>query len=157
MMSRLGRSARIHAAWLSFLASAVLVAFLSTLLAFDPARWFGPRVEARPLVVFCAAGLKGPVEAVAREYQEQYGVEVQLQYGGSNTLLASLEVTDRADVYIPADDSYVATARDKGLIAEVLPLARQKPVLAVKKGNPKKVRGLDDVISRRLKVAQANP
>jgi molybdate transport system substrate-binding protein len=149
---------RLHSAWLTFLASVCLFAALAALLAFDPAAWFGPRREAsRPLVVFCAAGLKPPVEAAARLYQEQYGVEVQLQYGGSNTLLATLQVSDRADLYIPADDSYAVTAREKGLIDEALPLARMRPVVAVQKGNPKQIRSLDDLLSRDLRVAQANP
>jgi molybdate transport system substrate-binding protein len=149
---------RLHSAWLLFLASIGLFAALVAALAFDPSAWLGPRREtSRPLVVFCAAGLKPPVEAAARLYQERYGVEVQLQYGGSNTLLATLQVSDRADLYLPADDSYVATAREKGLIDEAVPLARMRPVVAVRKGNPKQIRSLDDLLSRDLRVAQANP
>jgi molybdenum ABC transporter molybdate-binding protein len=149
---------RLHSAWLTFLGSVGLFAFLVALLAFDPSAWPGARREAaRPLVVFCAAGLKPPVEAAARLYQQEYGVEVQLQYGGSNTLLATLQVSDRADLYIPADDSYAVTAREKGLIDEALPLARMRPVVAVRQGNPKQIRSLDDLLSRELRVAQANP
>jgi molybdenum ABC transporter molybdate-binding protein len=135
-----------------------LVVVLSGFLAFDPQTWFGrKRTRGQAIVVFCAAGLKAPVEAVAWEYQQQYGVEIHLQYGGSNTLLAVLEVSNRADLYLPADDSYVHLARDKSLLDEVLPLARMKPVLAVKKGNPNKIRSLDDLLARDLRVAHANP
>lgn len=135
-----------------------MFAALVALLAFDRDAWFGPRRDrSRPLVVYCAAGLKGPVEAVARQYGEAFGVEVQLQYGPSNVLLASLQVNDKGDLYIPADDSYVKTARDKELVAEAVPLATMRPVLAVKRGNPKQVRSLDDLLTRDLRVAQANP
>jgi molybdenum ABC transporter molybdate-binding protein len=152
------RRGRVQTAWLMFLGSAVLLIALGGLLAWDTlAGWLAPRPRGKPLVVFCAAGLKAPVEAVAREYQERFGVEVQLQYGGSNTLLAALAVSDRGDVYIPADDSYVLAARDRGLIAEVLPLATQRPVLAVRKGNPKNITSLDELCARGLRVAQANP
>ena len=96
--------------------SLAVLAALVALLALDPASWFAARPTGNKLVVFCAAGLKAPVARVAREYEEKFGVEVQLQYGGSNTLLASLQVSPLADVYIPADDSYVTLARDKGLI-----------------------------------------
>src|SRR5262249_31793513 len=115
------------------------------------------KARSRPLFVYCAAGLKKPVEALAREYQEAHGVEIQLQYGGSNTLLASMEVSDRGDLYIPAADSYVQAASEKDLIHEVIPLAHMKPVLAVRKGNPKKILSLDDLVKRQLRVAQANP
>jgi molybdenum ABC transporter molybdate-binding protein len=150
------RPARLHLAWLSFLGSAVALVVLVGLLALDHFPWSG-RGKAKPLMVYCAAGLKPPVEAVAREYRERYGVEIHLQYGGSNTLLAALQVSDRGDLYIPADDSYVRTARDKGLVREVLPLARMSPVLAVRQGNPKKITSLDEIPKRHLRVAQANP
>jgi molybdate transport system substrate-binding protein len=137
--------------------SLVVLAALVALLALDPASWFAARPTGNKLVVFCAAGLKAPVARVAREYEEKYGVEVQLQYGGSNTLLASLQVSPLADVYIPADDSYATLARDKGLIAEVLPLASMKPVLAVRKGNPRKLADLDAVLKADVKLSHANP
>jgi molybdenum ABC transporter molybdate-binding protein len=151
------RPARLQVAWLAFLASLVLLGGLVTLLAFDPASWFVPRTKARPLVVFCAAGLRKPVEEAAREYQDNYGVEVQLQYGGSDTLLGQIEVTGRADLYLPADDSYVTSGRDRNLLDESIPLASMRAVLAVKKGNPKQVKSLDDLLTRKLRVAHANP
>ena len=112
---------------------------------------------ARELVVYCAAGLKPPVEAVAREYQEATGVTVQLQYGGSGTLLSNLRVAGKGDLFIAADESYIRAAREFGLIEEVLPLARQRPVIVVRKGNPHGVRGLEDLWTRNLRVELANP
>lgn len=154
------RPARLQLAWLAFLASLILLASLVTLLAFKPFAQDAPPPGTRPLVVFCAAGLRKPVEEAAREYQIVSGVEVQLQYGGSDTLLGQIEVASRThavDLYLPADDSYVHSGRDRGLLDEALPLAAMKPVLAVKKGNPKRITSLDDLIGRKLRVAQANP
>jgi molybdate transport system substrate-binding protein len=153
-MSALRRPARLHLAWLTFLASAVVLALLATLLV-SRIPWIDS--SPRPLLVYCAAGLKPPVEAIAREYEEAYGVEIQLQYGGSNTLLAALQVSGRGDLYLPADGAYVESAREKGLIREVIPLAHMKPVLAVRRGNPKKVRSFDDLLERNLRISQANP
>jgi ABC-type molybdate transport system substrate-binding protein len=82
---------------------------------------------------------------------------VELQYGGSQTLLANAEVSRKGDLYIPADDSYLQAARKKGLAAESLPLARVEPVLAVAKGNPKGIRDLGDLLKPGVKIAQANP
>ncbi len=44
------------------------------------------------LVFYCAAGMQPPVEKIVAEYCEQLGVSVQVQYGGSATLLSQLEV-----------------------------------------------------------------
>jgi molybdenum ABC transporter molybdate-binding protein len=106
-----------------------------------------------PLLVYCAAGLRVPVEATVKSYKG----EIQLQFGGSQTLLANAEMTKKGDLYIPADDSYLALARSKNLIAETIPLARMTPVLAVAKGNPKGVHSLDDLLKADVRLAQANP
>jgi molybdenum ABC transporter molybdate-binding protein len=108
-------------------------------------------------VVYCAAGLRVPVEATAREYEAKYGVKVQLSYEGSQTLLNKLEVARRGDLYIPADESYLPSARQKNLIAEVLPLAQMTPVLAVPRGNPRKLNSLEDVVRSQARLAQADP
>jgi molybdenum ABC transporter molybdate-binding protein len=110
-----------------------------------------------PLIVYCAAGLKPPVERVAAEYERAYGVRVQLQYGGSGTLLSNLRVAGVGDLFLAADASYVETARSNRLVAEVLPLAHLTPVIAVRKGNPRHVRGLADLLRPEVAVALANP
>ena len=111
----------------------------------------------KPLLLFCAAGLKLPVEAVAREYEKTFGVQVQLQYGGSGTLLSNLRITDAGDLFLAADESYIKSARALGLLAETVSLARQRPVIAVARGNPKNIRTLDDLRRPDVRVAMANP
>jgi molybdate transport system substrate-binding protein len=113
--------------------------------------------EAKPLLMYCAAGIKTPVEAVAREYEQMYHVPVQLQYGGSGTLLGNLRVAKTGDLYLAADESYMKSARQFGLLAETIPLARQYPVIAVKSGNPKHIRTLEDLQRADVRVALANP
>ena len=39
-----------------------------------------------PLLVYCAAGIKPPVLQLAQDFEKEYGVKIQLQYGGSGTL-----------------------------------------------------------------------
>ena len=34
------------------------------------------------LVMYCAAGIKAPVEEIAKAYEAEYGVQIQLEYGG---------------------------------------------------------------------------
>lgn len=150
------RRGSLHVAWTAFLGSVLVLGVLVGLLLYDPARPPAPGQE--PLLLYCAAGIKAPVEAVARQYEEEYGVPVQLQFGGSQTLLANIEVSQRGDLYLPADDSYLALARDKHLVAESIPLARMTPVLAVPRGNPKQITSIGDLLARRdIRFAQANP
>ncbi|HEX5273355.1 MAG TPA: substrate-binding domain-containing protein, partial [Gemmataceae bacterium] len=92
--------------------------------------------------------------------EQKYGVPVRPDYGGSQALLARISQAGPdaggADLYLPADESYIRAARDKGLLAETLPLARMRPVLAVAAGNPKKVASLDDLLRPDVRLAQAD-
>lgn len=144
-------------AWVVILASLAAIAILVALLRDrGPAR--GPASdESNPLLVFCAAGIKLPVEAAARDFEKETGERVQLQYGGSGTLLSNLRVARAGDVYVPADQSYIDAGREFGVLAEVVPLARQRPVILVAKGNPKGVRAMEDLWREGVRVSLANP
>lgn len=112
--------------------------------------------NAKSITVYCAAGLKKPVEAIAARYKEEYGVQVNFQFGGTGTLLSQIETAPKGDLFIAADELAVEKARAKGLVEEVLPLVNQYPVIAVQKGNPKKVQGMEDLFRDDLRVAVGN-
>lgn len=109
------------------------------------------------ITVYCAAGLKKPVEAIAADYKKETGISVNLQYGGTGTLLSQIELAKRGDLFIAADDGSLADARKRGLVAENFPLVVQRPVLAVKSGNPRSIRSLADLERADVRLALANP
>jgi molybdate transport system substrate-binding protein len=146
---------RKNTPWISLLAVLGLLAVMIVLLLRTGQPAAGD--QAHPVIVYCAAGLKGPVEAAAKAYEKEFHVPIHLTYGGSGTLLASLEVSQQGDLYLPADDSYIVRAREKDLVAESIPLAHMTAVLAVQRGNPKQVRSLDDLKREGVTFAQANP
>lgn len=111
----------------------------------------------RTITVYCAAGLKKPVEAIAEQYRRESGVQVQLQYGGTGTLLSQMSVARRGDLFVAADETAVEAARQTGIVEEVMSLCRQYPVIAVQAGNPKAIGALDDLFRDDVKVAVANP
>jgi ABC-type molybdate transport system substrate-binding protein len=116
--------------WGPFVASLALLGGLFWSLREEPAA---------PIIAYCAAGIRPPVEAAAARYDRK----VLLQFGGSQTLVANAAVSGRGDLLIAADEATVEQARAKGLIEEVIPLARVKPVLAVRKGNPLRIASLE--------------
>ena len=74
--------------------------------------------DAKSITVYCAAGLKKPVSDIADEYRREFGVEVNLQYGGTGTLLSQIKVSKRGDLFIAADETAVEAAREAGAIEE---------------------------------------
>jgi molybdenum ABC transporter molybdate-binding protein len=136
------------------LGSLVLATTLVFLLRTNPD--FKPeKSSSRPLIVYCAAGIKPPMEAVARAYEKACGASIQLQYGGSGTLLSNLRVSGKGDLFLAADDSYLLTAQSNRLVEEMIPLAHMVPVIAVPRGNAKQIRSLEDL--KRVQLALANP
>lgn len=132
----------------------VLLTALALLAAHLPA---AHAAKKEPLLVYCAAGVKRPVEAAAQAYEKEFGIPVQLQYAGSGTLLSSLRVAKTGDIYIPAEGSYVTAGQEFGLVREVIPLANQYPVIVVPKGNPKNIYSVADLLRKDVTVALANP
>ncbi len=110
-----------------------------------------------PVAVLCAASLRPPVEEAAREFQAAGEGTVVLQFGGSQSLLSTLALTHRGDVFLPADRSYLDPARAKGLVTDEIPLAAMTAVLAVAKGNPKGISTLADLEKGGVRLVLANP
>ena len=133
----------------------MILAILTFLLTKTPARLQNSG-KTHSLVVYCAAGIRLPVEWIAKEYEKECGVSIQLHYGGSQTLLANIETSKQGDIFLPADESYIQLAREKQLIAETFPLAQVSPVICVQKGNPRGIRSLEDLWQKKVKIAQAN-
>jgi len=133
----------------------LLAALLGAVAVFH--RHSTPSAQVPALTVYCAASLKKSVEAIATQYQSETGTEVRLQFGGSGALLSSLRVARQGDLFLAADDSFVADARQAGVVREVIPVVVQHPVLAVRKGNPKGIHSVADLLRDEVKVALADP
>jgi len=87
------------------------------------------------LIVYCAAGIRKPVEDAVKAYQDEFGVKIALDYDSSGALEGKLQLDidsnkSRADLYIPADLSFARRAHQKGLTQESIPLASFNLVLA---------------------------
>ena len=147
------RLGRLNGVALSILGSLVLLIGLVWTLRSEGDQ----HASAGRLTLYCAAGLKPPVEAAAREYEERYGVKIDITYGGSGALLSSLKVVDVGDLYLAADESYCELARAEGLARESFALATMRPVVGVQAGNPKGIATISDLLGPGVRLGLANP
>lgn len=113
--------------------------------------------EQKSLLLYCAAVVKPVLEEVAKDYYKETGVQIDLQYGGSGTLLSNIRVAKQGDLYLSADISYMHNAIKYNLIKESKSLAPITPVLAVVSGNPKNIKQLKDVCAKDIRFSIANP
>jgi molybdate transport system substrate-binding protein len=109
-----------------------------------------------PLEIYCAAAMRLPVEAIAKDYEKEFGQKVVLHPGPSQSILVNLELSKKGDLFLPADDSYIELAKKKDLIAGVDPVARMKAVVIVKPGYGKEIKTWDDFLAAD-KIGLANP
>jgi molybdate transport system substrate-binding protein len=150
------RRGSIHGPALTAICSSVVLLVLGGLL-WMTGRQHGSITASKPLLVYCAGGLKGPLEAIRPQYEREFGQRLEIQYGGSNTLLANLQVTGRGDVFLPADESYLEIALREGLVRQAVPIATMRPIVAVWKGNPRQIWSLGDLTSGRVRISMTEP
>ncbi|MFO0864106.1 MAG: molybdate ABC transporter substrate-binding protein [Gemmataceae bacterium] len=145
---------RIHPGLVALLVSVAAIGGLSyVLIRQTTPRDLSPSGEA--VVVHVAEAMRGPMEPLAKQYQEERGQKIELRYGPSQAILSQMMLTKDGDLFIPADDSYIDDAKKKDITAEVLPLASMSAVLITKPGLT--VKSWDDVLRPGVKWVLANP
>ena len=113
--------------------------------------------ETDQLVLYCAAGMRQPMEEIIKDYEEEFGVTVEVTYSGSNTLLSQLTADKSGDLYLAGDDIYIEMARDRKLAREAIPLAQWRPVIVVKRDGETSISSIADLLNPELRIAVGNP
>ncbi len=151
-----GRRGRVNALMVLFVGGLAIVGLAALLLKTGGP---GQSDDGDHLVLYCAAGMRVPMDKLAAEYEEKYGVRVEIQYNGSNALLVQLQADkfNEADLYLAGDDFYTQKAKDLGLAVEQLPIAYMRPVIAVPKDSEKKIESIKDLLREDVRVVIGNP
>lgn len=100
--------------------------------------------------------MRPPMEKVVAAFAEQTGVPVRMTSADSGTLLTQIRETRRGDVYV-CHDPFGTVAEREGFTTDVLTVAVLRPVIVVPKGNPKGIKGLDDLGRPGLRLALPDP
>lgn len=142
-MPRLG----VFAAALALVGAGVSVGSMPTLAPGAP----------RPtavLRVFAAASLSDAFEEIARGFEKDHpGLDVQLNLAGSQGLAAQIEQGADADLFASADPRWMNHLVEIGLLeGEPLVVAHNRLVVIVPRLNPARIRRLQDLARRGVKV-----
>jgi len=112
---------------------------------------------ASELLLYCGAGIRPPIEELANVFAAEHPVKVVLDFAGSEVLLSRIKLSGRGDLYMPGDAHYVDLAEDTGLILSRRSVAYWVPVILVRKGNPKAVGSLRDLLKDEVRVGLGDP
>jgi molybdate transport system substrate-binding protein len=107
------------------------------------------------VVVFAAASLQESFTTLGKDFQKAYpGTKVVFNFGGSDTLAASITSGAPADVFAAASQKTMKTVTDKGDGAGTPDIfVRNQLEIATLPGNPKHIATLKDLTGSGLKVA----
>jgi molybdate transport system substrate-binding protein len=98
------------------------------------------------LLIFAASSLSESMTAIGHAFEREHpGLEVALQFAGSQQLLAQVEQGARPDVFAAADLSYVARLSKLGLLKESRVFAHNHLVLVVPKHQTLPIFSLQDL------------
>jgi len=150
-----------YAPWLAFVVScAILIGLL--------ALWWEPTAnDARPgppqgrttVVIYTAAALRPAVEKAAAAFEHDTKIKIELRVGASEDLLSKLKIAGQGDLFLPADDSYVALARASGLVEQDYAVGSLTAVAVFGADFPKDAKDIswDDIFREGFRLAQPNP
>jgi molybdate transport system substrate-binding protein len=150
-----------HAPWIAFgLSLAAFVALIA--LWWTPADNIAPSPASAPhssVVVHTAAALRPALEKAAAEFERDYGIRIELRFGASESLLTTLRLSKEGDLFLPADESYVAEARKADLVEQDYALATMTAIAVFRADFPKTAASItwDDVFKSGFRLAQPNP
>jgi molybdate transport system substrate-binding protein len=108
----------------------------------------GAEAKKTRLMLFVGSASKPPMVECQKVYEKLHpDVTLDILFGGSGTLLNQMRLEQIGDIYLPGSDDYMDKAEAQ---KAVLPATRKivcylVPAICVQKGNPKKIRGLEDL------------
>jgi molybdate transport system substrate-binding protein len=105
--------------------------------------------------VFAAASLTAAFNELGPKYTAAEGTKVTFNFAGSQALATQIQQGAPADVFASADISNMDKVKD--LVGTPQNFASNLLQIVVEKGNPKGVKGLDDLANPDLKVVLAAP
>jgi len=106
------------------------------------------------LWVFAAASLSDAFTEIGHRLERrQPGLDVRINFAGSQQLAAQIEQGAAANVFASADDRWMAHLRDRGFLAgDWKVFARNRLVVIIPKTNPARIRRLQDLARGGVKL-----
>ncbi|KNF07921.1 molybdate ABC transporter, periplasmic molybdate-binding protein ModA [Gottschalkia purinilytica] len=108
--------------------------------------------EVNSLLVYCAGGLKKPMEQIGKEFEKKHNIKINYTFGHSGQIISQAEISKKGDALLVATNEDYEKANSKKLVDYKKDLVQHIPAIAVAKGNPANIKELKDLTKPGLKV-----
>ena len=111
------------------------------------------------VVVFAAGGARPAIDELCQGFKGEYSITAETIYGGGGEVLSKMMLAKSGDIYVAPEQRFMEAAVKKQAVdpATIQTVAYMVPVIAVKKGNPKKIGALADLANQGVRVAITRP
>jgi molybdate transport system substrate-binding protein len=116
----------------------------------------GAQQQPEKIMILCGNSFRPPMEKLAEMYKKETGQDVEMSFGGCESLFPQVELKAKGDVFV-AHTPYQQKTKDAGALLREVPVGSQAPVLVVRKGNPKNIKSIEDLARPGLKVVLTDP
>lgn len=107
-------------------------------------------LSGKTLQIYCGAGMTKPFEVITQTFKDETGCEMEVIYANAAQIQTQIKTTEEGDLFIAGSveelvpvEEYVQGSKD---------LVKHIPVLAVQKGNPSGIIGLNDLTKEGVEV-----
>ena len=115
--------------------------------------------EEKSITAFCGSASKPAIEEAAQAFEEETGIKVYLNFGGSGIMLSQLKIAEEGDLYIPGSPDYMVKAERDGVVYSdsIKIIAYLVPAILVQEGNPKDIQSLSDLAKPGMEIGIGDP
>lgn len=113
--------------------------------------------EQQKLLLYVAAGMKKPMDAVIAKFEEETGHKVVPNYAASGGLWAQIKQGQPCDLYYSADWMYIEMAEEEGRLTESKEFLRDDLVLVVSPSAKDKVKTVEDLTKSGISCVVGEP
>jgi len=106
---------------------------------------------AQTLVIYSGITMKYPVKEMAKVFEKKYpDLKVHTLFGKSGALYHKMLKQHKCDIYFPGSDKFIK--KNPKIFSNVAKVGENELVIMVKKGNPKKIKNLEDLAKPYISV-----
>lgn len=109
------------------------------------------------LLFYCGITMVPAVIEAKGPFEKEHNCTITIVQGGSKDLCKSIESTKKGDLFLPGKQSYIDECVQKGHIFYQQFVGYNRLAIFVKKGNPKQIKGLNDLLREDILTTLGNP